>query len=62
MSPLPPDIVPSEDLTERARTSAGTGPFPFDEAREYDPTFDGIARILHRGLAHHGGRKDCESG
>jgi hypothetical protein len=51
--PLLAEIAPLQDLTELARSTQGPGPFPFDDAHEYDGLFDGIVRILHRSQANH---------
>jgi ATP-dependent Clp protease ATP-binding subunit ClpA len=50
---LPVGLCPSEDLTALARVAGSAGPFPFDDAKEFDGTFDELARILHRSHAHH---------
>ncbi len=52
-APLLAEIASMQDLTDLARSAQGPGPFPFDDAHEYDCLFDGIARILHRSQAHH---------
>src|SRR5262245_33319177 len=49
---LPPEVVPSEDLTRLARTAAGDGPFPFDGEEQFERLFEEVTRALHRS-AHH---------
>lgn len=50
---LPPEIAPSEDLTQRARTAALPGPSPFDGDPKYEKVFDALARGLHRRQPRH---------
>jgi ATP-dependent Clp protease ATP-binding subunit ClpA len=50
---LPPELAPSEDLTDRVRTSEMPEELPFDGEPMYDRLFDGLARALHRRGANH---------
>ncbi len=52
-APLLSDIASFQDLSELPRSAAPSGPFPFDDAAEYDGLFENIARILNRSQAHH---------
>jgi ATP-dependent Clp protease ATP-binding subunit ClpA len=49
---IPAEIMPSEDLTELARTVAGEGPFPYDGEPQFDRLFEETTRALHRRRPH----------
>jgi ATP-dependent Clp protease ATP-binding subunit ClpC len=50
---LPPQVAGWEDLTEQARTSQGSGAYPFDGDPDYDRLFAAVTRALHRRQARH---------
>src|SRR5262249_52780184 len=50
---IPPELVPSEDLTLLAQRAAGDGPFPFDGEAPFEDLFESLTRALHRRRAHH---------
>jgi ATP-dependent Clp protease ATP-binding subunit ClpA len=50
---IPPDLVPSEDMTLLARRTAADGPFPFDGEPPFEGLFESLTRALHRRRAHH---------
>ncbi|MBV9124099.1 MAG: ATP-dependent Clp protease ATP-binding subunit [Planctomycetes bacterium] len=50
---LPPELAPSEDLTQKASAAGDGRPSPFDAVPAYQKVFEEVARILHRRRAHH---------
>ena len=50
---IPPEIAPSDDLTNRSRKSATPAAYPFDDEPLYDALFDAVMRVLHRRKANH---------
>jgi ATP-dependent Clp protease ATP-binding subunit ClpA len=50
---LPPQLAPSEDLTQQARAVPADLAFPFDGEPAYDRLFDALARVLHRRRVNH---------
>ena len=45
---LPPELVPSADLTRQAGQADSNASHPFDDEPLYDRIFDSLARALHR--------------
>ena len=50
---LPPQLAPSEDLTQQAKSAQASHSFPFDGTPQYDRLFDAMARVLHRRRINH---------
>ncbi len=50
---LPPELVPSENLTQRVQRAAAPARSPFNGDRNYDRLFDQLARGLYRSRPRH---------
>jgi ATP-dependent Clp protease ATP-binding subunit ClpA len=46
--PVPPELAPSEDLTERVRIGDAPAEYPFDGEPVYEAVFEAAARALYR--------------